>query len=344
MATEKLVYSNDADPSCKRLATDVPCIQAEDLSVIYAGSATKAIDQLSFRLADGQATAVLGPNGSGKSTLLKALFRLIHGRQGEVLLRGTRLEDVEAIERYFGFVPQQDCLDPYATPMQHFKLQADLYGLDRLGTKQRIEETMRWLGVDQYPKARIESLSGGQRRRVALGLALLARPAVFLLDEPTASLDVQAAESFWFHFNEVRKQTGAGVLFCTHQMDDVERTADSLMILFNGKLAASGSLKSMKKALGSTVVVIKQGASSAKAALTPSEILVALKGIKPVTTIHTNHLRLIFAPSIARAQLAALTMSALDNLGHSDATVSIRDVEATDVYDATVCEMASNAD
>ncbi len=188
----------------------------------------------SFRLSvslrlRGPATAICGPSGCGKTTLLEAIAGLPPG--GTVRFRGTELGSLPAHRRGVGFVPQRDALFP------HLSVRENL----RYGGSWRFPQVVSVLEIDPLLERRPVSLSGGERRRVAIGRALCSRPEILLLDEPLTGLDLPLRERVLSHLSRVRKEFALPVLYVSHQPEEILEIAEEAVLLEKGRVVKTGS-------------------------------------------------------------------------------------------------------
>jgi ABC-2 type transport system ATP-binding protein len=215
-------------------------IETEDLTKVYAASknqppkqALKAVD---LKIPRGSFFALLGPNGAGKSTLINILAGLVLKTSGTARIWGHDIETgMRAARRAIGVVPQELNIDPFFTPRELLDLQAGLYGVPK--GERRTDEVLRMVGLADKADAYTRSLSGGMRRRLLVGKAMVHRPPVLVLDEPSAGVDVDLRRQLWVHVNELNRQ-GVTVLLTTHYLEEAEALCDTIAIINHGQLIA----------------------------------------------------------------------------------------------------------
>lgn len=199
-----------------------------------------------FETAPAGITALFGPSGSGKTSILHAIAGLIRPRQGRISLGNHQLfdsfarTDLPPEKRAAGVVFQDDRLFPHKTVRGNL-----LYGTGALSKSQRAEallRTVRLLGIEPLLDRRPAKLSGGERRRVAIGRALLSSPQILLLDEPLTGLDSARREDVMMHISRIAHGEKIPILYITHRLDEVLRLADSMVVLEDGKVTAHGSV------------------------------------------------------------------------------------------------------
>ena len=215
-----------------------------------------ALDDLSLRVSEGEIFGFLGPNGSGKTTLFRILSTLIPVAPGHV-----RIFDVEAAEnrdlirRQIGVVFQSPSLDKQLTAKENLTHQGHLYGLRGADLRTRVDAALAVVGLGDRAGERVESFSGGMRRRVEVAKGLLHRPRLLLLDEPSTGLDPAARIDMWRQLRQINQQDGVTILVTTHLMEEAERCSQ-LAVLANGKLLAADTPAVLKERIGGDVISI----------------------------------------------------------------------------------------
>lgn len=203
------------------------------------GSLT-AVDGLDLAVDRAEVFGFLGPNGCGKSTTIRMLCGLLLPSAGEIEVLGYRIpEDAEALKRRIGYMTQKFSLYEDLSVMENLDFLATVQGLDRRAARQRIEELLERYWLADRRKQLAGTLSGGQKQRLALAGAVLHKPDLLLLDEPTSAVDPQSRREFWDSLFELA-EAGTTLLVSTHYMDEAERCT-RLGILDAGRLVADGS-------------------------------------------------------------------------------------------------------
>ncbi len=223
----------------------ISALEVEDLSFSY--SEKKVLDQVSFTVNPSECKILLGPNGAGKSTLFSLITRLYDSRDGKIQLCGFNIKTQtgKALTQ-LGVVFQQTTLDLDLSVQQNLRYHAALHGISRKIANLRIEEELERLSMYERRHEKIRQLNGGHRRRVEIARALLHKPAILLLDEPTVGLDVPSRQSIVKHVHELASQQGLAVLWATHLIDEIYPD-DKLIILHKGQIKANGSLEEIFK-------------------------------------------------------------------------------------------------
>jgi sulfate transport system ATP-binding protein len=201
----------------------------------------RAVDDVTFDVAPGSLTAILGPSGCGKSTLLRLLAGFEHTDAGRVTLDGRDVTDVPLRERNIGFVFQGYALFPHLTVAENITFPLDVRKADRATKRARVAELLDLVQLPGYEKRRPHELSGGQRQRVALARALAAQPAILLLDEPFAALDVHVRRDLRAWLRQLHDEIPVTTLLVTHDADEAMEIADALVLMNAGRVEQAGS-------------------------------------------------------------------------------------------------------
>lgn len=216
-----------------------------------------AVHDLSVSVASGEVFALLGPNGSGKTTLFRVLSTLIPLQHGDVHIFGCDLRlEPDAIRAQLGVVFQAPSIDKKLSVQENVNCYGRLYGLGGRELRTRTDEMLTRLGLADRRRDLVEKLSGGLRRRVELAQAMLHRPRLLLLDEPSTGLDPGARSDLWQYLNQVREADGVTVMLTTHLLDEAER-ADRIGIMHKGELAALDTPAALQAAVGGDAITIR---------------------------------------------------------------------------------------
>ena len=206
----------------------------------------QAVKDLSFRVKEGELFAFLGVNGAGKSTTINILCGQLPKDAGSVRIDGKSLdEEPDAIKRSLGVVFQNSALDKDLTVRENLQSRAALYGIRGKDFRERLTELAELLDFKDLVKRPLGKLSGGQRRRIDIARALLHRPRILILDEPTTGLHPQTRNTLWRAIGELRAREGMTVFLTTHYMEEAA-DADFVVILDHGQIAAEGTPLSLK--------------------------------------------------------------------------------------------------
>ena len=206
----------------------------------------QAVNDLSFRVKEGELFAFLGINGAGKSTTINIMCGQLSKDSGTVQLSGVDLDsDPESIKRNLGVVFQNSVLDKELSVQDNLQSRAALYGIRGKAFRERLAELAELLEFDDLLKRTVGKLSGGQRRRIDIARALIHRPKILILDEPTTGLDPQTRSTLWQVIDDLRKNEGMTVFLTTHYMEEAA-DADYVVILDSGMIAAEGTPLELK--------------------------------------------------------------------------------------------------
>ncbi len=206
-----------------------------------------AVDRLDLTVAHGTIFGLLGPNGAGKSTTLKMLTTLLVPSSGAASIGGFDIvHEPGAVRRRIGYVPQLLSADGGLTGRENLMLSAKLYGLSREQRSARIDEALAFMGLESAAGDLVSTYSGGMIRRLEVAQALLHRPLVLFLDEPTIGLDPIARRAVWERLRESRVQYGTTILLTTHDMEEADELCDTIAILHQGRVAAQGAPAELK--------------------------------------------------------------------------------------------------
>ena len=232
----------------------IPVISVQNL--IHRYENRTALNGVSFEVCRAELFGLLGPNGSGKTTLFRILSTLMIPTAGQALIMGCdAVRDPAQVRRQIGVVFQAQSVDLKLTAYENLWHQGHLYGLRGAALKKRVEEILERVGLLDRAKERVETFSGGMRRRIELGKGLLHHPGVLLLDEPTTGLDPGARRDLWQYLQMLRDEEHVSVLVTTHLMEEAER-CDRLAILNEGTLVALGTPTELKSEIGGDVVTL----------------------------------------------------------------------------------------
>lgn len=210
-----------------------------------------AVDDVSFGVEAGEIFACLGPNGAGKSTTIKMLITLLKPTSGIATIDGHDIMQHPAeVRNTIGYVPQAISVDGTLTAYENLMLFARLYDIPSAERKPRIAETLAFLKLEGHAHALVRTFSGGMIRKMEIGQAMLHRPRVLFLDEPTTGLDPIAQQSVWGHLSDLRKTMGTTIFFSTHNMEEADGVSDRVAIMNQGKVAVIGTVPELKEKTG----------------------------------------------------------------------------------------------
>lgn len=213
---------------------------------LSGGRELLAVDRVSFSVARGEVYGLLGPNGAGKTTTLRMLLGLLRPTHGLASIAGfNSTEFPNEVKRHVGLVSANAGLYQHLTPREMLLYFADLYGVAQADGKQELERLSELLGLAEFLSQPCGTLSTGQRQRVNLARALIHRPDIMLLDEPTLGLDVLGTQVI-IEFIEHLRTAGKAVIICTHHLDEAERMCTRFGLMHRGRLVSEGTLADLR--------------------------------------------------------------------------------------------------
>jgi lipooligosaccharide transport system ATP-binding protein len=219
---------------------DVSALAIQLKGAVKRYGAITAVDGLDLEVPEGTCVGLLGPNGAGKSTTMRLLTAQAIADEGELQVLGFRLpEESKAARAECGVVPQLDNLDVTLTVEQNLLVFAHLYRIGRAERRDAIERALVMAKLTDRRDSRVDKLSGGMRRRLLIARALVHRPRLVLLDEPTVGLDPQVRQELWALIDALRSE-GTTILMSTHYIEEAQRLADTVLIMSHGQAVASG--------------------------------------------------------------------------------------------------------
>ena len=235
----------------------MPAVSFQSVSKTYstAQGPFQALDGVSFDIAEGEFFGLLGPNGAGKTTLISILAGLARATSGRVLVQGCDVQtDFAAARRKLGVVPQELVFDPFFNVREALRFQSGYFGVQNNGDW--IDELLHSLGLADKAGANMRQLSGGMKRRVLVAQALVHKPPIIVLDEPTAGVDVELRQTLWQFIAGLNK-AGSTVLLTTHYLEEAEALCGRIAMLKRGRVVALDSTSELLKAASGNVLVFK---------------------------------------------------------------------------------------
>jgi ABC-2 type transport system ATP-binding protein len=225
-------------------------VDVQDLKVSF--DEVKAVDGVSFAVKPGEIFGLLGPNGAGKTTTIRVLTTLLPLRDGRATICGLDVRRQSmAVRQIIGYVPQQLSIDSSLTGWENVWLFARLFDVPGRERQDRIEESLRTVGLLDAANRLAKTYSGGMVRRLELAQALINRPRLLIMDEPTIGLDPVARSDVWERVESLRHEYGMTVLVTTHYMDEADALCNRLAIMHHGTIRAEGTPQQLKEAVGS---------------------------------------------------------------------------------------------
>jgi ABC-2 type transport system ATP-binding protein len=237
----------------------MPAISFQSVSKNYpsarGGGMFKALDNVAFDIEEGEFFGLLGPNGAGKTTLISVLAGLVRASSGRVTVHGHDVQrDYAAARRQLGVVPQELVFDPFFNVREALRIQSGYFGVKN--NDAWIDELLESLGLADKANSNMRQLSGGMKRRVLVAQALVHKPPVIVLDEPTAGVDVELRQTLWQFIAKLNKQ-GHTVLLTTHYLEEAEALCGRIAMLKTGRMVALERTSDLLKAASSNVLRFK---------------------------------------------------------------------------------------
>jgi ABC-2 type transport system ATP-binding protein len=215
-----------------------------------------ALKRISFEIKRGELFSLLGPNGAGKTTTIRILTGLTKPDEGSIFIFGQKLSRNEiSAKKLIGYVPQQVNLDVELTVYENLLIHGLLFGMSLREIKERIEELLTLADLADRRSAKVKELSGGMRRRLLIIRALLHKPKILLLDEPTVGLDPHIRRKIWHLIKQIQEK-GASILLTTHYMEEAEYLSDRVAFIFNGNILRVGKPRVLIEELGEFAIDI----------------------------------------------------------------------------------------
>jgi len=228
-------------------------IEAKGIKKYY--KKVRAVDGIDLEIRQGEILGILGPNGAGKSTAISVISSLIRPDEGDVFFKGESiLKNPAAIRQVMGIVPQEVALYPDLSAAENLKFFGKLYGLRGEKLKTRMQEVLDLLELNGRAKDAVKNYSGGMKRRVNIGAALLHHPEVLIMDEPTVGIDPQSRSHILDTVKALNKK-GMTIIYTSHYMEEVEQLCDRIYVMDHGKVIATGTKEDLKNLMGGDDIV-----------------------------------------------------------------------------------------
>jgi ABC-2 type transport system ATP-binding protein len=305
----------------------VEIIQVKDLVVTYPDG-TRAVDGLTFKVEEGEFFGFLGPNGAGKSTTIKTITTLLRKTSGEVSVAGHDLDKSPSMVRSaIGVLSQETILDVDLTGRENLRLQGRLQQMHGRELDERVEELLKMVQLEEFAAKPAGRYSGGMRKRLDLASALVHKPKLLFLDEPTTGLDPQSRAAIWEYLERLNKDEGLTTFLTTQYLEEADRLCRELCIIDHGKLIASGSPGRLKEEIGGDSITISLRAGSDAKSKT-KEILGGVSGVTGVTESDDG----VVAYAKNAGELIADVVTSLDRAGIRPSSLSISKPTLDDVF------------
>jgi ABC-2 type transport system ATP-binding protein len=259
-------------------------IEVNDLVKVY-GKDTRAVDGISFGVAAGELFGFLGPNGAGKTTTIKVLATLLEPTEGSARVAGFDVRtQAGEVRKRLGLAQQMPALDMFSNGRETLELAGLLQRMPRAEVKKRADELLELMGLTSVATKLTGTYSGGMRRRIDLASALMHRPPVLILDEPTEGLDPQSRTALWEELERIN-QAGTTMLLTTHYMEEADRLCSRLAIIDAGKIVIDGSPTELKRSIGADTVILQLEAADGDLEAQRAKVGRLLEGMVPAESV-----------------------------------------------------------
>jgi ABC-2 type transport system ATP-binding protein len=229
-------------------------INVEGLTKVFNGTLI-AVDHVNFGVHQGEIFGFLGPNGAGKTTTIHMLTTVLKPTEGSGRVCEYSIkEDPNEVRYCIGVVPQEYTADEDLTGIENILLCADMYGIPRSESKERAKELLELVELSQFADKKVETYSGGMRRRLELACGLINRPRVLFLDEPTLGLDVQTRAATWNYIKKLKEQFNMTIFMTTHYLEEADNLCDRIAIIDRGKIIKLDTPEALKESLGGDIL------------------------------------------------------------------------------------------
>ena len=298
-------------------------IKAEKLTKIFNGN-TVAVDHIDFRVKAGEIFGFLGPNGAGKTTTINMLITVLKPTEGEASVLGySTAKEANSVRNIIGVVPQDFTADEDLTGYENILLCADLYGIPRDVSKKRAEELLALVELTAFRDKKVQTYSGGMRRRLELACGLINRPKVLFLDEPTLGLDVQTRAATWDYVRMLKKEFGMTLFMTTHYLEEADALCDRIAIIDHGKIVVVGAPNALKASLGGDIITL-----SIKEDIDITGIITKIERVKEVRKENGMYM----VKSENGEVTAPLIIETLRKAGHAVTKLSLTKPTLNEVY------------
>ena len=303
-----------------------PIIHAAGITKVYPGGRT-ALAKIDLSVLEGEIFGFLGPNGAGKTSTIKILTTLSRPSSGVASVSGfDTVRAAAAVRRVIGYVAQEAGVDYFLTGRENLILQGRLYHLDRQIILERVEELLRLFDLGSAADRLVSSYSGGMKRKLDIATALLHRPRVLFLDEPTLGLDLQARHALWDYIRKLNTTEGMTIFLTTHYLEEADQLAHRVAILSEGGVRAVGTPEALKDGVGGDTIRLTFDAGAPG-----PEVWQALRGHPLVVDIVAENESLHVIVRQGREALPKL-LPTLDGLGGGLRSITVSRPSLDDVF------------
>jgi ABC-2 type transport system ATP-binding protein len=298
-------------------------IVARGLTKVFNRSIV-AVDHVSFSVNHGEIFGFLGPNGAGKTTTINMLITVLRPTEGTASVLGYDVaKQANEVRKVIGVVPQEYTADEDLTGYENIILCADLYGIPREVSKKRALELLELVELTGFKDKKVETYSGGMRRRLELACGLVNRPRVLFLDEPTLGLDVQTRAATWNYIKRLKEEYDMTVFMTTHYLEEADTLCDRIAIIDYGKIIVTGDPEELKHSLGGDIITI-----SVKEDADITDLIRSVENVKEVRNENGSYRIKVESGEVT----APLVIEALRRNGYTVTRLSLTEPTLNDVY------------
>jgi ABC-2 type transport system ATP-binding protein len=301
-------------------------IEVKGLVKVYDGK-FRALDGVDLTVEAGRVFALLGPNGAGKTTLMRILTTQLRPTSGEAHVFGLDVaRDGAKVRRLVSYVPQEISVWTDISGYENLLTYAEIYGMAPSEREAVIWDALECMGLGEVADNLVKTYSGGMIRRLEIACAMLIKPEIMFLDEPTIGLDPSARKIVWERLSSFRKEYGTTIFFNTHYMDEADLYSDEIAIINAGRIVRSGSSEELKRSVGGEVILLSLGGDGAG-----EKVLGRVKGLEPVSYVIANGSELSVIVEDAETALPSL-MEVLRSEGIPIKKISMTKPTLDDVF------------
>jgi len=311
-------------------------IEADDLSVTYSDG-TEAVRGVDLRVPEGEFFGFLGPNGAGKTTTIKVLSTLLSPTGGDVRVMGHDVENEAAsVRRSIGYMAQETSVDRDLTARENIRFACDAYGVPRSERAERIDELLELVDLADVADKQASEFSGGMKKRLDAATALVHRPPLVFLDEPTTGLDPAARNRLWEYFRRINEQ-GTTIFLTTQYLEEADQLCERLAVIRAGEIVVTGSPADLKREVGGEVLELDVSADERERA---RRVLEDADPIAPDDSVDVTDDGLTVTSRRAR-EIGTDLLVALRDAGITVAGFNVRSPTLDDVFLAVTNEVAT---
>ena len=302
-------------------------VDVHELVRIYNEN-VRAVDNVSFKISHGEIFGLLGPNGAGKTTIINMLTTLAKPTSGNARIFGYDIiSHPTDVRRVIGVVPQEYTADEDMTGHENIMLCADLYGIPRSISRRSAEELLNLVELKDAATRKVNTYSGGMRRRLELACGLINHPKLLFLDEPTLGLDVQTRSAIWQYIIKLKQEYGMTLFLTTHYLEEADKLCDRIAIIDHGKIVKIGSPSELKSVVGGGTINLSVIESDADLGYLRSG---TIRSVSEVEKITSNEFRISISDCCE--EVAPSVIEAVRNRGYHISKISIKEPTLDDAY------------